>query len=527
MIATLPDRETSSVYVSASSSELPIRQPATPCPDFGIIHMLHRGQEQIPIAHKDAEGKFHDLFTLPAWDAPRIFPEIAPYLMRDSFFTINGFWLPNGRLKSDYSFTTCRGNRGKLLRPYRQRRAEYLQRINAIHVDIDCSDAGINPARAICELMEMQNAGHLPKISVYQKSGRGVWAFWLIRDRQFSDRGQQATRQAVCMAKLLNKTVQKRLSHLGSDPQAMDLTRITRVPGSLNTKSDTNVEYFTRSDACGNIAAYTLDEIMTFFNLSISQKAPSDGKGLVAVPKGLNPRQGAKARWQKEVERFRTLWKHRGVFREGVRAAAVYLHYTFLRQHKKYSDISDQQVKDEMDSLFKCLEKVDGTKVTDASVKGKSRIYSRSDFDRQLKTESDAIPSHEMISQQLKITEVESRLTGWPEFGSVPELSRDNKQAMRRQLLRSWYVDGGEPAPSCRMIAERISRTDIRLKCAHRTISDDINVVMGPVTEPLCNFKANRGESQQSGSGDTAGLQSATIQPARQTERNLGICSMS
>lgn len=489
--------------------------------------MLHRGQEQIPIAHKDAEGKFHDLFTLPAWDAPRIFPEIAPYLMRDSFFTINGFWLPNGRLKSDYSFTTCRGNRGKLLRPYRQRRAEYLQRINAIHVDIDCSDAGINPARAICELMEMQNAGHLPKISVYQKSGRGVWAFWLIRDRQFSDRGQQATRQAVCMAKLLNKTVQKRLSHLGSDPQAMDLTRITRVPGSLNTKSDTNVEYFTRSDACGNIAAYTLDEIMTFFNLSISQKAPSDGKGLVAVPKGLNPRQGAKARWQKEVERFRTLWKHRGVFREGVRAAAVYLHYTFLRQHKKYSDISDQQVKDEMDSLFKCLEKVDGTKVTDASVKGKSRIYSRSDFDRQLKTESDAIPSHEMISQQLKITEVESRLTGWPEFGSVPELSRDNKQAMRRQLLRSWYVDGGEPAPSCRMIAERISRTDIRLKCAHRTISDDINVVMGPVTEPLCNFKANRGESQQSGSGDTAGLQSATIQPARQTERNLGICSMS
>ncbi len=227
---------------------------------------------------------------------------------------------------------------------------------------------------------------------------------------------------------------------------------------------------------------------MKFFGVSLNTPAPS-AKGSRPVPSQLlSGREGALCRWRKELQRFEMLWNDRQVFREGVRGASVYLYSTFLTKYQKYSGISDSEVTSKVNALFPCLEQVEGTKVTERAVNGKPRAYTWSDFQRTLSRESLACPSHKMISELLRITPEESKLTGWPVHGAEVTLSREAKRKMRRQLIRSWFVDDGELPIPVRDLCTRICNHDPRLKCALATVSKDYNNVMNSASKPLFSF---------------------------------------
>jgi hypothetical protein len=459
--------------------------------DFGLINMLHRGPDQIPVCVKGDDGELRDLFTVPAWEASHIFPQVAHHLERDSFFSINSYWLPNGRLKSRYSITSNRNTQRWLLRPFRQRRKQYLQRINAIHCDLDCHSIGLSPGCVFGKLLDMQEAGELPRISAIMRSGRGVWVFWRVHDKLDFSQGQKATNEAVGLGELLNKTVQTRLSHLGADSQSVDLTRICRIPGSVNSKSGGKVECWQNTDEHGQVATYTLNELMLLFGVCPPERTRPPARSGRPVPAQLNPRLGAQARWKKEVERFEKLWKHRRVFREGVRGAAVYLYRKFLNNHKYYSGgLSDEDIKRKMDELFDSLEQFDQSEDTKTVPVTGSRNYSRRQFDTMLAKECNAKPLHTFISERLRITGEESALTGWPAFGEEPKLSCSAKRKMRRDLIRMWFIENDEPVPPYRELADRISNHDPRLKCAFRTVCDDCNEVMGSINRSVVQLQS-------------------------------------
>jgi hypothetical protein len=445
--------------------------------DFGLIDVLHRGQEHIPICVKDDNGELRDLFSIPACETSHIFPQVAHHLERDSFFSINSYWRPGRRrLNSYYSIRSCDGTQTPLFAPFGQRRKQYLQRINAIHCDLDCHSKGLSPGEVVGKLLDMQDVGKLPRVSYFMRSGRGVWAFWLIHDRLDATRGQEATWLAKEAADSLNRTVQQRLSHLGADRQAVDLYRICRIPGSVNSKSGGLVDCLPNVDSHGKVASYTLDELAGLFGIATERRSKPTHTSGKPVPDAI---KGAQARWKKEVERFEKLWKHRHLFREGVRGAAVYLYHTFLKYHQRGNKgLSDEEIRRKMDSLFHSLERINPTGSTGTVISGKSRDYSLRDFERQLLTKSDAKPSHNLISELLKITPAESSLTGWPAVGETKKLTCADKRALRRRLIQMWFVEDGELQPTCRQLAERIGKHDPRLTCTFRTALSDYKAVM-------------------------------------------------
>ena len=455
------------------------KQPQSP--DFGLFKILHRRENFIPMMYQHSDGQLRDLCAFPAIGTPEMFtqaldvystgvcPTVEGFRDADVYAAINSFYLP-------YSIPSqCRvtppwngGRKGFLPRP--SRKPNHLQRINAVYCDFDGYNVGLTCGEIVGRLMDMQDCGKLPQISMIMRSGRGVWAFWRIKDRQQPRVGQRATSVAVEFAKALQRTIQSQLSHLGADPAAKDLARVCRIPGSINSKSGTRAEYWTHTDTHGEIPTYTLDSLSTFFGCVKKPDVKSSQTAMRAMPPQLDPVKGAKARWRKEVERFRKLWNHRGVFKEGVRAAAVYLHLTFLRNHF----VPNDELVSEMNKLFECLERADEAQTST----GKSRGYSRRQFERQLATKCEAKPSHSMIANLLRITDEESKLTGWPAFGAVPPLNRRDKALMRRQIIRERFVVAGQPSATCREIADWIASNHPELKCVFRTICSDRKAVL-------------------------------------------------
>ena len=139
------------------------------------------------------------------------------------------------------------------------RRIEYLRELNALFIDLDTYKTGFTKEQILMNLNENYFGKNIPIPNFIIDSGRGLYLIWLIK---------KVPSMALPLWKAAEDYFYKTLKEFGADRQALDATRILRIPGSINPKTHTEVKIIDNYDYL-----YDLREIQNEYMPELSEKA--------------------------------------------------------------------------------------------------------------------------------------------------------------------------------------------------------------------------------------------------------------
>jgi len=237
---------------------------------------IHRGEGSfIGFARKTATGGFENLFSLELAQLEAMFPALVPWLVKDAYFTVNGMYRA-----AHYK------NRATGL-PDVYRKESHLKYLNACYVDLDVGrDVGepeqlVTWRDAAAHLGNMMDAGELPQASIFARSGRGLYVFWLLHDEDDPSQPVRYWPESIAAYKRLQRFIVRRLEHLAADLKAVDAARVLRVPGTLHGLAQAPAVYQIQKDAQGRSYSYTLRELAAFFSShSVEVGLPDEARSL-------------------------------------------------------------------------------------------------------------------------------------------------------------------------------------------------------------------------------------------------------
>lgn len=207
--------------------------------------------------------------------------------------------------------------------PKVRRGEDVLRYLNAFYVDLDEHAGPHDLPGLVAGVIRLQQKKVIPPASMLVRSGRGLWALWLIRNPK-SECGlpQPAFSEKIRKYLRIQRAIVDRFVTLGADRSAKDAARCIRVPGSLNAAAQAKhreVKYWPQLDDHGNMAAYTLDEIADWLGIAPEhyawRESAYSGRGI----------SGWRARWQTVIDEIQTLREVRGGFTRGSRRQALFL----------------------------------------------------------------------------------------------------------------------------------------------------------------------------------------------------------
>jgi hypothetical protein len=198
--------------------------------------------------------------------------------------------------------------------PFANHTKATLRWLNAAYADLDCYQLGLSVGEALGAVIDMQDEGTIPPVTMFARSGRGLWAFWFLVDSMNPDTGEQVVhgqlhrpwtparasrRNQALYARVQNMVVRK-LEHLGADLAAIDGPRFGPMPGTFKTKGAARVEYWVQALASGP-PAYTLPQLVTAFGGELLEREhPIIAAALSAephdAPREKNPKRQAAGR---------------------------------------------------------------------------------------------------------------------------------------------------------------------------------------------------------------------------------------
>jgi hypothetical protein len=280
-------------------------------PDAAALLKFHRAEDGYLTLHrKPAANSFVNLGAFLPNELDEIFPTFREELERDSYFSVNG-----------YAF------------PLRRGKTKHLRYLNACYVDMDCY--GLSGSEALGKTVQAMAELVIPSASIFGLSGRGVWLFWLLRDVTEPGIPQRAFPEKRLLYSRIQKALYGRVKNvwpeLQPDGNALDMVRVTRIPGSINGKSEKRVAHFASLTPAGKLRVYTLPELADF--LDLEERKPVPAKILRFGRRLPNRRNGWVARWEKALQWFETLRGLRGGFNEGCRHYALYIYALLLRRN--------------------------------------------------------------------------------------------------------------------------------------------------------------------------------------------------
>lgn len=151
------------------------------------------------------------------------------------------------------------------------RHTEYLKRLNALYVDIDCYNLNMSKDAVLMELYDDYFGTVIPSPTFVIDSGRGLYLIWKINeDRNALPRWTNVMNYIFNACKSFN-----------ADPACKEASRVLRVPFSINSKSQTPVKIIDF-----NNITYTLHEIIREYNIlpvQLSRKTKKE-KNLMGKP---------------------------------------------------------------------------------------------------------------------------------------------------------------------------------------------------------------------------------------------------
>ena len=119
------------------------------------------------------------------------------------------------------------------------RRLEYLKELKAQFIDLDTYKTGFTKEQILMNLEENYFNQSIPRPNFIVDSGRGLYLIWLLNS---------VPSKALPLWKAIEEYLYSVLKPFGADRQALDPTRILRVPGSINSKSKTTVKVIEQYD---------------------------------------------------------------------------------------------------------------------------------------------------------------------------------------------------------------------------------------------------------------------------------------
>lgn len=144
------------------------------------------------------------------------------------------------------------------------RRLEYLKELKAQFIDLDIYKTGFTKAQIIMHLETDYFNKSIPRPNLIIDSGRGLYLIWLLNS---------VPSKALPLWKAVEEYLYSVLKPFGADRQALDPTRVLRVPGSINSKSNTTVNVIEQYDYI-----YDLREIQKEFLPELKPKEKKKGR---------------------------------------------------------------------------------------------------------------------------------------------------------------------------------------------------------------------------------------------------------
>lgn len=308
-------------------------------PDLKPIQALHRGSNGFVTFHRNVGGTFENGPAVPAAELDHYFPQFVGWQETDSYHSVNAMWRSGRRGPSEVVDGLQKAERGNVLTRW----------ITAAFVDIDYYARGLTFGEALGKVVDLQLERKLPPASMLQKSGRGLWAFWFLnhgasepgkvpKDGPIPEDGpMRAWPENVERWNRVQRELYGRLAHIGGDPQALDLARITRVAGSVNSKADATVAYWIQADKQGKAYTYTLSELAERIGVPKIVRQPRVKAMLSQAQQDRNQR-GYAGGLKKRLRQFETLRALRDGFREGHRYRASMLYRDVLTRCARLTD---------------------------------------------------------------------------------------------------------------------------------------------------------------------------------------------
>ena len=149
------------------------------------------------------------------------------------------------------------------------RRLECIKELNFVYIDLDYYKTKYTKEQVIMNLESNYFNKIIPATNYIIDSGRGLALLWSIN---------KVPSQALPLWKAIEEYLYNQLKEFGADRQALDATRILRVPGSINSKSKTVVSIIDEYDYI-----YDLREIQKEFLPELKPKEKKKGR-----PKKIN-----------------------------------------------------------------------------------------------------------------------------------------------------------------------------------------------------------------------------------------------
>ena len=144
------------------------------------------------------------------------------------------------------------------------RRLECIKELNFVYIDLDYYKTKYTKEQVIMNLEENYFNKIIPATNYIIDSGRGLALLWNIN---------KVPSQALPLWKAVQEYLYSQLKEFGADRQALDATRVLRVPGSINSKSKTVVSIIDEYDYI-----YDLREIQKEFLPELKPKEKKKGR---------------------------------------------------------------------------------------------------------------------------------------------------------------------------------------------------------------------------------------------------------
>lgn len=417
-------------------------------PDPELIHIIHRGHDgYISIHRKTAAGTLENICSIPANALPGIFDQMAEMLDADSYFGINGMYRA-GYGANRLGLFDAAGN----ALPNARRTNKDVRWLTSCFTDIDCVKLGITVGAAFGAIIDAQEKGRLPPASIITRSGNGLWLFWLVSgaDHKEPSECSPAYRERIDLWAAVQGAICNRLANVGSDANALDAARITRIPGSVNTKAKARVAYWVQYSTAGQVPKYTLAELAAAFGV-VKKQVPQLVRQVQTIYQARG-HKGKVGRWLKARRQFERLWNLRGKFKVGTRNAAMWVYAVILQSIPGKLRLTEEQILEALEGLCRDLEQVPGDK------------YTRAEMVATFESSKDirmANIRNQVFSDKLNITPDEAAmLEGWPpakqyqQPGQVPpaKLTRPEVAKRRRKLIAELVAKLGS-IPTTRELA--------------------------------------------------------------------------
>lgn len=250
--------------------------------DTGPIALIHRkGKGFVPFQSKDGE-KWKLLFAPQTDQIENLLeecPAAAPFLVTNAYYGINTMFCTRPWVHKETGLPTSK-------------RAERLvTHLNCVFADIDCGrpDDSDEAKRmdwndVVASINKRVEAGELPPVSMFARSGRGVYAIWLLRADDTEETGvpyhPNIYPERLAIYKATGKAIGELLRNgdpkLAADEKTHDAARVIRVPGSINTRAEAGenrVKYWIAASASGKRYYYTLGELAQWFGVPMPKSS--------------------------------------------------------------------------------------------------------------------------------------------------------------------------------------------------------------------------------------------------------------